>query len=218
MIRPLYNNFRPFRNWINGLITEKLTAYDNKANLELIFILDHPGPNKYYRYTDDSKMPLDRFGQLQDHLIAMNSGLSRPEVEMILQLFKKNLEAFNKAASIGKGWIKPLSELGFIVGEMEERKKLILHPDIFEDIVATLYLREDEIGETYNQKIHDQKKAAFAEAKKKDKLDPFHLKGLSAYLPSLESLAEELKEYSQESLPLIRAQQSQMKRLILERE
>lgn len=216
MIRLLYNKVPAFNKWINQLVTERLNAYDGKADLELVFVLtDQPRPNHYYRYTDDSKMPLDRFGQLQDHLIAMNSGLSRPEIDMLVTLFEKNHEAFMNMAA-GKLRTKPLSEMGFLIGEIKERKNLILHPDIFEDIVATLYLREDEIGEPFNQKIHDQKKVAFQEAKKKGRLDPFHLKGLSAYLPSLESLADELKQYLQDTLPQVRAQQNQMKRLILE--
>lgn len=214
MIRPLYNNFRPFRNWINGLITEKLTAYDNKANLELIFILDHPGPNKYYRYTDEFNIPLDRYGYLQDYLTQMSAKLSRPELEMIITLWEKNHEAFMNMAA-GKLRAKPLSEIGFLIQEVKERKDIIIHADIFADIVATIYIREDEIGEPYNEKIHEQKKAAFREAKKKD-FDPFYLKGLDVYLPLLKSMPEELKASSLQSYPRIKAFQEMMKNRILE--
>lgn len=215
MIRLLYNKVPKFHHWIDSLITEKLTAYDSKANLELIFILDHPGPNKYYRYTDEFNIPLDRYGYLQDHLTAMNAKLSRSELEMLLTLWDKNFESFMNMAA-GKLRTKPLAEVGFIIQEIRDRKDVILHPDIFEDIVATIYIREDEIGKPYNEKIHDQKKTAFKAAKKKESFDPFYLKGLDAYLPLLKSMPEELKASSLESLPQVRALQERMKSLTLE--
>lgn len=214
MIRSLYNNFRPFRNWIDGLITEKLTAYDSKANLELIFILKHAGPNKYYRYTDEFNIPLDRYGYLQDYLTQMSAKLSRAELEMFLTIWDKNFESFLNMAA-GKLRAKPLAEIGHLVQEIKDRKDVIIHADIFEDIVATIYIREDEIGKPFNEKIHEQKKAAFREAKKKD-FDPFYLKGLGEYLPLLKSMPEELKASSDQAYPRIKALQERMKSLILE--
>lgn len=211
MIRPLYNYFKPFRRWIDSLITEKISAYDNKAHLELTFILDD---QKYFRYTDEFKMPIDRQGVLQDHLTAMSSMLSGPELDDLITIFEKNLEAFLNA-SAGKQRLKPLSELGFIVNEIKERKKVLFHPDIFNEIVACTYIREDEIGEPFNQKIHAQKLAAFETAKKKG-WDPFYLKGLDAYIPLLKSMPGELKQYSQEVEPKIKAFQMQIKSLTLQ--
>lgn len=211
MTRLLYNNFKPFRRWIDSLITEKLSAYDNKAHLELAFILED---QKYYRYTDEFKMPIDRQGVLQDHLTAMSSMLSGPELDDLITIFEKNLETFLNA-SAGKQRLKPLSELGFIVNEIKERKKVLFHPDIFNEIVACTYIREDEIGQPFNQKIHTQKLVTFETAKKKG-WDPFYLKGLSAYIPLLKSMPQELKAYSQEVEPKVRGLQTMLKNLTLQ--
>lgn len=211
MIRLLYNNLPPFRRWIDSLITEKLSAYDNKQHLELAFILED---QKYYRYTDEFKMPIDRQGVLQDHLTAMSAMLSSGEIDDIFQIIDTNLDLMINTANakiIGKhfGIVK------FIVNEARERKKLLFHPDIFNEIVACTYIREDEIGLPFNQKIHAQKLVTFESAKKKG-WDPFYLKGLSAYIPLLKSMPQELKAYSQEVEPKVRGLQTIIKNLTLQ--
>lgn len=125
-----------------------------KTDLRYIFT-DLQG-KKYYEYPKDKKLPLERYG-LQSWLLEyFRKGYSPEEEQDALGEMEVNL---------GKGLkdTKAVARIGFLITLLKERSNIVIHTELLYSILACQWVREDEQFETINDRIHQEKIAAFKE-------------------------------------------------------
>nr|MBP6732098.1 hypothetical protein [Chitinophagales bacterium] len=85
-----------------------------------------------------------------------------------------------------------LTELGYWLGVLKDRKAILFDPTLLTEIAALLYIREDENPAVYNEQIHKEKfNLLWTDSQKGGALyDFFQQAGLSRYIPSQSITAE----------------------------
>lgn len=125
-----------------------------KTDLRYIFT-DLQG-KKYYEFSQDKPLPLERFGEQSRLLQSYTKGFSLEEQTLMFDEMKKSL-------ANGLKDTKMISRIAFLIGEMEERAGMRIHTELLYEIVAVQWVREDEMPETFNSKIQAEKVSAFKE-------------------------------------------------------
>lgn len=125
-----------------------------KTDLRYIFT-DLSG-KKYYEFSQDKPLPLERFGEQTRILQYYTKGFSEQEEMLILDEMEKSLSAGLKDT-------KSIARIAFLIGEMRDRKKIVIHTGLLYELVAVQWVREDEMPETFNSKIQSEKVSAFKE-------------------------------------------------------
>jgi hypothetical protein len=142
---------------------------------------------KYYRFQDDMDIPILRKGELERVLIEIKAGISKDELELIIKAMYK---AINNEE--GGRVIPNIALIGHLIEELNNRRELLIHPELLFESVAILYIREDEDPAIVDKEILRNK----IEQLKKDSVeglyDFFYTKGLSEYMPYLPKSEEEL--------------------------
>ena len=161
-------------NWIEkrmlNKICKKMGVKLTKDNLILSFH-DLEG-NGYYKFPKGIELPIMRMAKMQEYLMWMGKGASKEEYKEALQFAKSGLEG---GIRDGKG----LAKIGAILTELENRTELVIHDELFYNIIAVQLIRQDENISEFNHEIHLQKVEAFKEL---DKLNDTFFLNIQEYL------------------------------------
>lgn len=125
-----------------------------KTDLRYIFT-DLAG-KKYYEFSQDKPLPLERYGKQSWLLEYLRKGYSPEEEKDALLEMDVNL---SKGVKDSKG----MARIGFLITLLLERNNIVIHTDLLYGILACQWVREDEQVEAINEKIHQEKIAAFKE-------------------------------------------------------
>lgn len=174
-----------------------------KDNLTLSFH-DLEG-NSYYSFPKDVAMPVVRLGKLQEFYTWLSAGVTGEELE-------KMIDAADKALSNGLKDGKGIAKIGFILSELKDRKNMVLHPELYYNIIAAQTIRHDEKINEWNQEIQMQKVESFKLLDKEN--DSFFLatRELLAQLNSLSTTKKQLHDLLNQSLIRIKAMEEMLKR------
>jgi hypothetical protein len=91
-----------------------------------------------------------------------------------------------------------MTEVGYWLGVMKDRRSILLDVSVLTEIAALLYLREDENQLTYNREIHKEKFEMIWNMGRKEGTalyDFFGKAGLNAYIPSQSITRENWNQY-----------------------
>lgn len=176
---------RYFQRKINKKLSIKLTV----NNLSHSFT-DDDG-NAYYTFPKEVELPIARMGKLQEYLMWMAKGVSKEE-------YIKAIDYAESALIAGLKDSKGVAKIGFVLHELKDRCNMVVHDELFYNIIAIQLIRHDESPSEFNNEIHLQKVEAF---KKLDKQDDGFFLNIQELLNQLgltnitrESLQDLLKE------------------------
>lgn len=123
-----------------------------KDNLAFSFFdLDGKG---YYKFAKDLSIPMSRLGKLQEYMAWLSAGITGTELEKILDFI-------DVAITDGLRTGKNASKIGWATNEIRERKKMIVHEELFYNIIAVQIIRDDESITEFNNDIQMEKVEAF---------------------------------------------------------
>lgn len=155
-------------NWIEKTtlrrINKKMGVKVTKDNLVLAFNDDEG--NGYYKFPSNLEMPLSRLAKVQEYLMWLSRGVSKEEYLKAINAAKHGLEGGIKD---GKG----LAKIGFVLQELENRCEMVIHDELFYNIIACQLVRQDESPTEFNNEIQMQKVESFRDLDKKN--DTFFL-------------------------------------------
>lgn len=155
-------------------------------DFEFAFI-DSDG-KKWYKISQDVKMPYDRFVNLQKYLVELGACMTHDEFILFKRAIK---EALSKP--------KPdIAMIGFLAQELEIREQMLVHEEIMYKILNTIFVREDQDPYIWDEEIENQKVAQLR--KDSSKMKGFFLSEImKKYVPYIEKLGIDWPEYSEES-------------------
>jgi hypothetical protein len=193
MIKLLFRLFR--RRFLQlAFYNQAKPASDFFAKTELAF-WDSNG-KRYYRFLNDTDIPILRMGKLQRILLEYNLRMDTKDLNTFLDAMQEALDKIVNESQKGK--LKNLAWIGHLVEEMRRRKEFIIEPDLLMELAAILYIREDENPAVIDDSLQMEKIEQF----KKDVsggpgsglYDFFLMAGLPAYIPYLNTLSDNLEE------------------------
>lgn len=152
----------------------------------------------YYVPNNEFDYPINRVKEIHKRLKRIDSGLSDTELDRVLAVIKKALNS-GKNPDIGM--------IGFAVAEMESRKEIWIHEDLWFDVLALKYVREDEDSSIVDMSIHLEKVAQFRKDSQGGLYDFFYKMGLMRSIPYLEKLESDWDVYMDQSLATLKARQ-----------
>lgn len=123
---------------------------------DLRYIFTDLNGKKYYEFSQDKPLPLERFGEQTRLLESFTKGFSAQEERPIYEEMKK-------ALANGLKDTKMISRIAFLIGLLEDGINNPMHTELLYEIVAVQWVREDEMPETFNSKIQSEKVSAFKE-------------------------------------------------------
>lgn len=150
----------------------------------------------YYLPINDFDYPVNRVKEIQKRLKRIDSGLSDSELESLLAVIKKALNN-GKNPDIGR--------IGYAVAEFELRKEIWIHEDMWFDVLALKYIREDEYPWLVDSTIHAEKIAQFRKDSQGGLYDFFYKTGLMKSIPYLEKLESDWDVYMDQSRARLKA-------------
>lgn len=159
-------NEKEFLQFLHKKNGTKLT----KDNLVFSFFdLDGRG---YYKFPKELGLPMARLGKLTEYVKWLSSGIDGSELE-------KLIDNADKALTDGMKNVKNASKIGWMLSEIRDRKNMIVHDELFYNIIAVQVIRNDENSTEFNNDIQMQKVAAFRKLNTEN--DTFFL-NISEYL------------------------------------
>jgi hypothetical protein len=161
--------------------------------------------NAYYSFAKDVSLPVVRLGKLQEYYTWLSAGVTGEELE-------KMIEAADSALTNGLKDAKGMAKIGFILSELKDRKNMVLHPELYYNIIAAQVIRHDEKVNDWNNEIQMQKVEAFKEMDKYS--DTFFLATheLLMQLNSLSITRQQLHDLLEESTLRIKAMKEMLQR------
>ncbi len=162
--------------------------------------------NSYYKFPKDLEMPIERFAKVQEYLTWLHKGVDKEEHRSLLKLGKVSMAAGFKHP-------EEISTVGWVFTELENRCKMVLHDELFYNIIAAQVVRGDESPGKWNHEIQMQKVEAFKEL---DSLGDGFFLHIAEYLQSLNLSNTTRDEYNtlmNESLKVRRATAMLLKKL-----
>ncbi len=161
----------------------RLAKHPDFSKMEYKFTDSHG--RRYYSYLNDLDIPIKRFGQFKRFLMELANGMSRDEVTLFIDAMKSGL---NKTPP-------DIAQIGFLLNEMELRNDMLFHEEIMFNMVATLYIREDQHPGEWDEET-EQVKAQFLKLEAQGKLyDFFATASLGKYIPYLREFKGTLREF-----------------------
>lgn len=155
-------------NWIEkkmlSRINKKMGVKITKNNLVLAFN-DLEG-NGYYKFPKGLSLPLSRISQAQDYLMWLYKGVDKGE-------YLKALDIAEMAMNNGVKDTKGMAKIGFVLAELKERANMVIHDELFYNILASQIIRHDESITEISNEIHQEKVEAFKQLDKQN--DSFFL-------------------------------------------
>jgi hypothetical protein len=150
MLRLIFNLFeKKFISHLHRKNGTKLTK-DN-----MVFSFHDLEGNAYYSFPKELSIPIVRFGKIQEFYTWLSAGMTGEEIEKLIDSADKAL------TGLVNGDKKGFAKTGFILHEMKERKKMIIHPELYYNIIAAQLVRHDENVNEWNQDIQLQKVEQF---------------------------------------------------------
>ncbi len=141
-------NEKEFLQYLHKKNGTKLT----KENLVFSFFdLDGKG---YYKFPKDLALPMARLGKLQEFMTWLSAGITGDEMD-------KMLDSMESAIMEGLKTGKSAAKIGWAISELRERKKMIVHEELFYNIIAIQIIRDDEMPTEFNNDIQMAKVNAF---------------------------------------------------------
>lgn len=135
-------------SFLKYFIAESGEKKIEKTNLEYRF---HDSNGKiYYGFPDSLPLPLERWGKLKDFLFYMNVGYSLDEYNQIIDLAEKNWISYVKSG-------KNAAKVGYILQELRNRSRLLIHTELLYNYLAVQLVREDEDVSIFDSVIHNEK-------------------------------------------------------------
>lgn len=152
--------------------------------LEETNFLDSNG-KRHYRFPKLMAMPIDRLGQLKMFSQYLSKGLSAEEDDAIDSAIEKCLQDGLSNPKSGAA-----ARIGALLMERKKRKQFTFHTQLFYNILAVQWVREDEKPLEFDQAIHFEKVQEFMKAEKDESILFFfqqpELSGLTSLLKILE--------------------------------
>jgi hypothetical protein len=146
--------FNKYEKEFFAYLNKKNSVKITKDNLALSFF-DLDG-NAYYKFPKELELPITRTAKVQEYLMWLSKGISPDE-------YLKALDVADKALTEGLLNKKGGAKIGFILEELKDRCKMVIHDELFYNIIAAQIIRQDESITEFNNEIHLQKVAAFKE-------------------------------------------------------
>lgn len=120
----------------------------------LVFSFPDLDGNSYYKFPKELALPMVRLAKLQEYLQWLSAGVTGTELDKMLD----NCEtALMDGLKNNKGFAK----IGFVLSELRDRKKMIIHDELFYNIIAVQIIRHDELPTVFNNQIQMEKVEAF---------------------------------------------------------
>lgn len=156
--------FNLFEKRFVGYLHLKYGRKTTKDNLMFAF---HDLDGKlYYKFSKPDGLPMCRMAKINDFYSWLLRGIDVSEHNELL-------DRMDRALTDGLKNLKGISTIGFIIGQMKERVGMIVHDELYYNMIAVQMIRGDEDATIFNNEIHLQKVEAF---KKMDSLnDTFFL-------------------------------------------
>jgi len=152
----------------------------------------------YYVPNNDFDYPVNRIKEIHKRLKRIDSGLSDTELDRCFAVIKKALNS-------GKN--PDLGMIGFAVAEMETRKDIWIHEELWFDVLALKYIREDEKPYVVDMTIHLEKVAQFRKDSQGGLYDFFYKMGLMKSIPFLQKLESDWDVYMDNSIATLKARE-----------
>lgn len=188
--------FKLFEKRFIKYLLKKNGAGYTKENMTLSFH-DLEG-NSYYSFPKDVSLPVVRLGKLQEYYTWLSAGVTGEELEKLIDIA-------DKALTNGLKDQKGIAKIGFILSELKDRKNMVMHPELYYNIIAAQTIRHDEKVNEWNNEIQMQKVEAF---KLMDKESDYFFLITQQLFPQLGSLSItriQLLDMFQESIARIKA-------------
>jgi hypothetical protein len=110
--------------------------------------------NGYYKWDKDLSLPISRMSKMQEYLVWLSKGISKDE-------YLKAIDIAETCLTDGLKNAKGVAKIGFVLHELKDRCNMILHDELFYNILAVQIIRHDESPSEFNVKIHEEKVDAF---------------------------------------------------------
>jgi len=123
-----------------------------KENLSFSFF-DLDG-NGYYKFPKELALPMVRLGKLHEYIKWISAGVTGSELDALL-------DNADRALMEGLKTGKNAAKIGFVISELRDRKKMVVHDELFYNIIAVQIIRHDEKPTEFNNDIQLQKVRAF---------------------------------------------------------
>lgn len=139
-----------------------------KSKLRLLMALDKPqthaklefgftdsnGAN-YFKYPQDTSIAIERWGKMNEYMMWMSAGLTSGELDKLVHEGKK---AIADGLAVDT---RNVAKLSIVFDQIEQRKNMVIHTELFYNYVAIQLIREDERPEEFNNEIQMQKVEQF---------------------------------------------------------
>ena len=151
---------------------------------------------RYYRFPDTMHLPIERFGKMKEFMMWMASGITPAELDKLIEFGENALEEGMKA----KG-SKSAGKIGWLLQELRDRRKLIIHTELLYNFLACQWVREDEDPTLFSNEIQMQKVEQFKqEVAGKDSFFFFQQRELKIVYDRLNLSQAEWTAYWEDSL------------------
>lgn len=178
--------YRLYPKQFHKLVFESQRKPVNFESLELVF-LDSNG-KKHYQYPSEKLMPIFRKGHMEKCFMEMSMQLHSKELRPIIDAMEKALNRHDKQGAMSPDIVM----MGFLITEMKNREQMLVHEEICMDLLAAMFIREDENPEKFDEEIHAQKIQQLTVDSQGGLRDFFYGEVLSKFTPSLSGSSEEL--------------------------
>lgn len=144
--------FRIFRKRFLRYLSEENGTKMSVNNLALAFH-DLDG-NAYYKFPKEMELPLSRAAKIQEFIMWIFKGVSKEEYLKVLDMAE---------AAITEGIKNPKhgGKVGWAMHELRKRCNMVIHSELFYNIIAAQVIRADESPTEFNNDIQMQKVEAF---------------------------------------------------------
>lgn len=160
---------------------KEFLAYLHKKNgtkivkENLTFAFNDLEGNGYYKWDKDLSLPISRLSKMQEYLVWLSKGVSKDE-------YLRALDIAEICLTDGLKNVKGISKIGFVLHELKDRCNMIVHDELFYNILAVQIIRHDESTSEFNSNIHAEKVEAF---KRMDSHDDTFFLNIQEYLEAL---------------------------------
>lgn len=153
----------------------------------LTFAFNDLEGNGYYKFPKDLSLPMARLGKLHEYIKWLSAGITGDELDVLVT---QSETAISNAIKNPKEWAK----IGWALSELKDRKNMVVHDELFYNIIAVQVIRHDEDISKFNNEIQMQKVMAFRKLNEEN--DTFFL-NIQEFLKALNWSTITIEEFRQ---------------------